>query len=468
MAGPSAAAKAATHGGCVAATVHALNVTKVYREGPDLTYAVDNISLQVQPGEFVAVVGRSGSGKSSLLHVLGSLQKPDSGGVALEGVDLAGLDEDGLYQLRVNRIGFIFQAFNLLPNETVLRNVDLPLREQGVSAWDRQERTEKALRAVGLEHRPRYIPAQLSASQRQFVAIARAIVTSPAVIFADEPTRGLDSTSREEVMGIFQRLNDEGHTIVIATAESGVASYCRRAVRIAEGRSVDDAPVQKRRIIPEKRIPGPPPRRKGEVAVCPRCDYDNPPDREECLKCYTALDLTKEEQQSIEGRLTGAGTRWLGVESTSDEGEVPGREMVDELKRVPFFVGLGSKSLAKILPALKSQTYDSGTPIVEQGGPPDSFHIIRTGKVKVVIRRERGSDIAVAELGPGEAFGEMALLTNQPRSATVVASTEVETWLLPREPFTELIAEHPSLALYFNRILSQRLRSLQERVLPYI
>ena len=242
------------------ATLQGINLTKRHQLGHDRVSALDGVSLEVFPGELLAIVGRPGSGKSSLLHILGCLQRPDSGKLSIEGVDVTSAGEDELAQLRTQKVGFVFQAFNLLPNETALGNVEVPLKHQGIGAWDRQEMAEEALKKVGLGSRLEHRVGQLSAGQRQWEAIARATVHEPVIIFADEPTRALDSTSREEVLGLLQKLNDEGRTIVLATADSGVGNYCHRVVRIDEGRVIQDGAVSKRRIIPATRRPGTPPR----------------------------------------------------------------------------------------------------------------------------------------------------------------------------------------------------------------
>ena len=256
---------------------------------------------------------------------------------------------------------------------------------------------------------------------------------------------------------------------MVATAESGVANYCHRVVRIADGRAIDDAPVPRRRVIPAARIPGTSPgSHERQVVVCTRCNYGNFSDAAHCSRCEFPLELTKEEEQSIEGRLSCTDTRWLGVESSSDEGEVAGQELMGELKEVPFFTGLGRKSLAKILSSMEVKRFGQGSVMIKQGDPGDAFYIVRSGQVQVVLRRKDQPDIQVAELGPKEGFGEMALFTDQPRSASVVAMTDVQVWRLPKAAFEELVSEHLSLALYFNRILSQRLRALQDRVMPYL
>ena len=448
--------------------VQGLHLTKVHQVGGEQIRALNDVSLEIFPGEMVGIWARGGSGKSTLLHVLGCLQKPDSGRVTIDGQDCTELGEEELERVRAEKIGFLFEAFNLLPDETVLANVEIPLRNQGIDAYNSRVQSEGALETVGLGNRADHRPGQLSARQRQCVAIARALANDPAVIFADEPTKGLDSTSREEILGLLQKLNGDGRTIVISTTESGVATYCRRLVRMRDGKTTEDRLVTKRRIIPLSRIPGPPPESevREEQAVCSRYNHGNPQEAEKCQRCDFPLHLTPEEQESIEVRLSRKGSRWMGVESATDEGQIPGQELIDDLKEIPLFAGLGSKSLVKLLPALEELHYSNGTTIVKQGDEGDSFYIVRTGNVQVLVEREGRPATPIAGLGPNEGFGEMALLTDQPRFASVVATSDVDMWRLSKAAFEELVSDNLSLSIYFNRILAQRFKALQERLYP--
>ena len=271
----------------MAAILQALNLTKAYDLGGDRVHAVNDVSLEVYPGEMVAVGGYDGSGKSTLLHILGCLQRPDSGQVFLEGQDVTQLDDEALAEFRNHKVGFLFQEVNILPTETVLGNVEIPLQYQGEEVWDRRQKAEKALEVVGLENHAHHDVGELSAVQRQCIAIARAMVHRPAVILADEPTRNLDSKSGEQIMGLFQKINDAGMTIILSTAQSSVASYCRRIVKMTDGRAVGDGPVSKRRIIRPSRIPGAEPESfvKEEKVVCPWCSYGNPIEESVCQQC---------------------------------------------------------------------------------------------------------------------------------------------------------------------------------------
>jgi putative ABC transport system ATP-binding protein len=203
--------------------------------------ALQGLDLVVQKGEFVAIQGPSGSGKSSLLHVLGCLDKPSSGRYLLDGIDVAPLDDDALSELRNRKIGVVFQSFNLLPRTTALENVELPLlySEQEVSAGQ----AAAALAAVGLGHRQRHYASEMSGGEQQRVAIARALINDPALILADEPTGNLDSRAGLEIMALLQELNRRGRTIVMVTHDPLVAAHARRVVRIRDGRVESDAPV---------------------------------------------------------------------------------------------------------------------------------------------------------------------------------------------------------------------------------
>ena len=275
----------------MAATIQATNVTKAYDLGDEQVYALNDVSMEVNAGEMVAILGRPESGKSTLLHTLGCLQRPDSGGVRVEGLDVTSFEDQELAQIRVHKVGFMYQAFNLLPNESALANVEVALRHQGEGAWDRQRKAADALEVVGLGNRLEHKPGQLSPRQRMCIAIARAVAHSPSVILCDEPTKVLDSTSREEVMGLLQKINEAGMTMVIATPESGVANYCHRIIRIADGKAKDEGTVSKRRVIARDKIPGadPPSYVREEELVCPRCNHGNAMDQETCQNCNCPL-----------------------------------------------------------------------------------------------------------------------------------------------------------------------------------
>jgi putative ABC transport system ATP-binding protein len=228
--------------------INAVNLTKTYQMGEVEVQALRGAVLQVQPGELLAIMGPSGSGKSTLMNILGCLDQPTSGQYFLEGLDVAQLDDNKLAQIRGQRIGFVFQSFNLLPRTSALSNVELPLVYMGVGRDERRCRSVTALELVGLGDRLHHKPNELSGGQQQRVAIARALVTSPAIIMADEPTGNLDSKSSEEIMGIFQRLNEaQGITIIFVTHEPDIAAHTRRVVRLADGVIVEDRPILKPR-----------------------------------------------------------------------------------------------------------------------------------------------------------------------------------------------------------------------------
>ncbi len=205
---------------------------------------MDGVSLEVERGEFVAVVGQSGSGKSTMMNVLGCLDIPTRGDYFLDGVDVRELSDKELSRIRNKQIGFIFQQYNLIQNLTVLENVELPLIYQGIDPIDRRELAMEALGRVGLADRAQHKPTQMSGGQQQRVAIARAISTHPPIIMADEPTGALDSRTGHEVLGFLQQLNKEGSTVILITHDNGIAATARRVVRIADGKIIEDHPQE--------------------------------------------------------------------------------------------------------------------------------------------------------------------------------------------------------------------------------
>ena len=212
------------------------DVERIYRPTEQVEVrALDGVSLTIERGEFVAIMGSSGSGKSTLMNILGCLDVPTSGTYLLDGVDVRDLPDDDLADLRSRKIGFVFQSFNLVPRTTAVANVELPLAYAGLPRRERRARALEALAAVGVEDRSQHLPSQLSGGQQQRVAVARALVTNPSLILADEPTGNLDSRSTEEVLDVFQRLNDEGRTVVLITHERDVAACAERVVTMSDG-----------------------------------------------------------------------------------------------------------------------------------------------------------------------------------------------------------------------------------------
>ena len=221
------------------------NVYKIYGEGLESEVrALDGVSLDIEKGEFDAVVGQSGSGKSTMMNVLGCLDIPTRGTYHLDGVDVLELSDKQLSRIRNKQIGFIFQQYNLIQNLTVLENVELPLIYQGIDPIDRRELAMQALARVGLADRAQHKPTQMSGGQQQRVAIARAISTRPPIIMADEPTGALDSRTGHEVLGFLQQLNKEGSTVILITHDNGIAATARRIVRIADGKIIEDHPQE--------------------------------------------------------------------------------------------------------------------------------------------------------------------------------------------------------------------------------
>ncbi|HET6868801.1 MAG TPA: ABC transporter ATP-binding protein [Solirubrobacteraceae bacterium] len=216
------------------------DVHKTYSVGDIAVHALRGVSLRIERGEYVAIVGASGSGKTTLMNILGCLDTPTSGIYRLNGLDVRGIDEDSLADVRNREIGFVFQSFNLIPRTRAQANVELPLAYAGLSRGARHARALVALRQVGLGQRVHHMPSELSGGQQQRVAIARALVTNPAMILADEPTGALDTVSSAEVLGLFDRLNEQGRTIILITHEQAIAAHARRVVRISDGTIIAD------------------------------------------------------------------------------------------------------------------------------------------------------------------------------------------------------------------------------------
>jgi putative ABC transport system ATP-binding protein len=231
-----------------AAVVQTHDLAKVYTMGDVKVHALRGISLRMDPGEFVAVMGASGSGKSTFMNLVGCLDRPTSGRYQLNGQDVSSLSRDQLARVRGRQIGFVFQGFNLLPRTTALENVELPMLYQGVAARERHHRAAEALARVGLGDRLEHTPAQLSGGQQQRVAIARALVNRPTLVLADEPTGNLDSRTSLEVMGILQELNERGLTVMLVTHEHDIAEHAKRVVIFKDGHVLEDRRVERRRV----------------------------------------------------------------------------------------------------------------------------------------------------------------------------------------------------------------------------
>lgn len=220
------------------------NVIKLYKLGEDIEIqALRGVNLKINEGEFVAIIGPSGSGKSTLMHMIGILDQPTTGAVELEGKNISKLSEEKLAELRNKHIGFVFQAFNLLPRTSALENVELPLIYAGDSATQRRRKGEESLKTVGLGDRMDHTPSQLSGGQQQRVAIARALITKPSLILADEPTGNLDSKAGDEIIALLKDLNKNGNTIVLVTHEREIAQQAKRIVEIKDGLIISDRKV---------------------------------------------------------------------------------------------------------------------------------------------------------------------------------------------------------------------------------
>ncbi len=232
------------------AVIKLQDIHKIYHTGEVDVHAVRGVSLEIFPGEFVALMGASGSGKSTMMNTLGCLDRPTRGSYLLDGIDVSGLDRDELADIRNQKIGFVFQGFNLLARTSALENVELPMlyTRHRLAGASQRERALKALKTVGLSDRADHTPNQLSGGQQQRVAIARGLANEPSLLLADEPTGNLDSRTSVEIMGVFQKLNDQGITIVMVTHELDIAQYTKRMVVMRDGKVVSDTPVVKRLI----------------------------------------------------------------------------------------------------------------------------------------------------------------------------------------------------------------------------
>jgi putative ABC transport system ATP-binding protein len=225
------------------------NLSKIYKTDVLETTALSDISFEIKKGEFVAIMGPSGSGKSTLMHILGALDKPTSGSYILDGENVEKLDDDQLADIRNRKIGFIFQSYNLLPRTTTVKNVMLPMAYAGVPLEEREKRAVEYLKMVGLGDRLKHTTNQLSGGQQQRVAIARALSMHPSILLADEPTGNIASSQAEEIMAIFQKINDEGNTVVMITHEPDIAEHAKRIIVIRDGKIVSDNTDHKQRII---------------------------------------------------------------------------------------------------------------------------------------------------------------------------------------------------------------------------
>jgi putative ABC transport system ATP-binding protein len=235
-----------------AAVIRVEGVTKVYQMGRNAVHALRGISLTIQRGEMIAIMGHSGSGKSTLMNVLGCLDTPTTGTYDLDGVRVNGLSKNELADLRNQKLGFVFQGFNLLARTSALENVELPmLYDRSGRHRDTRAMAQKSLERVGLGDRLDHHPSELSGGQQQRVAIARALVTEPTVVLADEPTGNLDSRTSVEIMALFQELNDQGITILVVTHEPDVACYAKRVVEVRDGHILRDQPMTARRVAAE-------------------------------------------------------------------------------------------------------------------------------------------------------------------------------------------------------------------------
>ncbi|HEY4491975.1 MAG TPA: ABC transporter ATP-binding protein [Acidobacteriota bacterium] len=232
--------------------IELIDLKKSYQMGENVVPALQGVQLRLDPGEFVAVMGASGSGKSTLMNIVGCLDRPSSGKYVLEGNDVSRLDRDSRAEIRNDKIGFVFQNFNLLARTSAVENVELPLiysRKRKLTEAEMRQRAVTTLARVGLKGWENHTPAQLSGGQQQRVAIARSLINEPSILLADEPTGNLDSHTSEQIMAIFQSLNEQGITILLITHESDIASYARRIITLRDGKVIFDQRIDQRKII---------------------------------------------------------------------------------------------------------------------------------------------------------------------------------------------------------------------------
>lgn len=283
-----------------------LGITKIYNMGESKVHALRGITLEIEQGEMVSIMGPSGCGKSTMLQIAGCLDRPTEGRMRVIGLDVVSLNDQQLARVRNKHIGFIFQSFNLLPHENALNNVLVPIQYSGISRKQGEAAAKRALEAVGLGDRIHHKPNELSGGQRQRVAIARAIVNEPSVILADEPTGALDQNSGKEVMGILQRLNAQGKTIVLVTHDADVAKHARRIVELRDGRIVNDANIQPVSVSEEEiwrsfqeNIAS------ADQRICAKCNIGNRANARFCAYCGFTLDISKKMSDTIMRKIAG-------------------------------------------------------------------------------------------------------------------------------------------------------------------
>jgi len=229
--------------------IHLENITKIYQVGDEKVHALDGVSIQIQKNEYVAIMGPSGSGKSTMMNIIGCLDTPTSGLYELNGINVSDMNDNQLAKIRNKEIGFVFQTFNLLARSDVLHNVELPLIYGGIGSMERKKLSRAAIERVGLTDRIHHKPNELSGGQRQRVSIARALVTQPSILLADEPTGNLDTKTGDEIMFLIDRLHKEGNTIILVTHEDDIALHAHRRIRLRDGKIEADDPIKNRKVI---------------------------------------------------------------------------------------------------------------------------------------------------------------------------------------------------------------------------
>ena len=287
------------------------SLSKIYQMGETQVRAVDGISMEIMPGEFVAIVGQSGSGKSTCMNIIGCLDIPTSGKYYLDGHDVGKLDDDELAVIRNKMIGFIFQQYNLLPKLSVLGNVELPLQYAGMAKHERHERAKLAIEKVGLTDKLNNLPSQLSGGQQQRVSVARALATNPSVILADEPTGALDSKTGEEVIGLLKKLHAEGNTVVLITHDNAIASQAQRIIRLQDGHIIYNGLPNDKVITTHEDVPVEVEESAVEVVDVTKA--------EETTESFEAADVTEEANSTKSVESVEAAVEIKPVEATEQE-----------------------------------------------------------------------------------------------------------------------------------------------------
>ena len=464
------------------ALIDVRNLVKTYKTPAGYFTAVKGLDVQVQTGEFVAIIGKSGSGKSTFINMLTGIDRPTSGEIYIGGAPIHAYDETQMAVWRGRNLGIVFQFFQLLPTLTLLENVILPMELNHLySKRERRERALSLLERVEMASQAHKLPAAVSGGQQQRVAIARALANDPPLLVADEPTGNLDSKTAEKIFNLFEDLVASGKTILMVTHDSDLARRVNRTIVISDGEIVNEYLVRAlasltqdqlvevaRRVQPQSFPPGAPIVRQGEagdkfyIIVDGKADvFINQPGGTQIL-----VNRLKAGQYFGEMALLGGGVRAATVSAGESGVSVVGldnatftelindsRGLRDELtglierhklvNRLQIMSSLNHDELSSIAQGTKAVTFSAGQEIIRQGDTGDTFYLIVEGRVDVLARNERGDEVRVNQLGEGQYFGEMALMGDHRRNATIRVSAETPAKLieLSEQDFESLTAQ---------------------------